>query len=359
MSDRSASSKRKSIDVLVVVVILVLLTIVALWVISREEPKKVSKRRLKRDVGKAIEVRDATMKALPVSASIPSETLPTFLRNDGRIIVAASKIRVEDRIELPKNFDARERWPGWITNVMDQGACGSCWSFSSSGVFGDRIKIASEGRDMPADDAISQYHVAACMKCTNSTNTVCKSVCSGHYMDEVLEFMKKKGAYSTKAINSHTNNGTQYICFKPTPGQEARLYKASNAYRVNPYDISEISSNSEKRASNEYSIMHDIFTHGPVTATIKVFDPVSPSDIHRNLYLYEKGIYGTNWGKTDPKETDGYHAIAIIGWGEESGTKYWLIRNSWGPEWGQSGYGKVLRGENRAIIESDLWAMHY
>ena len=61
-----------------------------------------------------------------------------------------------------------------------------------------------------------------------------------------------------------------------------------------------------------------------------------------------------------PKETDGYHAIAIIGWGVESdGTKYWIIRNSWGPEWGQNGYGKILRGENRAIIESDLWAMHY
>ena len=137
------------------------------------------------------------------------------------------------------------------------------------------------------------------MKCSNSTNVVCKSVCSGHYMDEVLDFLRKRGAYSTGDIAKNTSNGDQYICFKPTGGQQARLYKASGSYRVNPYNIDEITSNPNKRAMNEYAIMHDIYQFGPVTATIKVFDPLKPEDVHRNLYLYENGVYGANWGSSD------------------------------------------------------------
>ena len=339
-------------DLILLVVVVVIATLIVIWLLRRRQDSLDEFHREPRS-------------AHPTRASKePSETLPTFLRHDNRIVVTAPRVRAEDRIALPENFDSRTVWPGWITPVMDQGACGSCWSFSSSGVFGDRIKIASKGADMPSSDTISQYHLAACMKCTNTVNTVCKSVCSGHYMDEVLDYLKKKGAYSTGDINAYTNNGSQYICFKPSAGQKAHLYKASNAYRVNPYSVTEISNDSSKRAANEYAIMFDIFTHGPVTATIQVFDPLSPADLHKNLYLYEEGVYGANWGSKDPKETDGYHAISIIGWGIENtasggSAPYWLIRNSWGPEWGQNGYGKILRGQNRAIIESDLWAMNY
>lgn len=348
----------KQSDSIVLIVVVIILVLLVIWLLCK-------KRKHDRD----------SFRSFIITMS-KSETLPTFMRHDNRIIVTAPRIKPEDRIELPANFDARSVWPGWITEVKDQGSCGSCWSFSSSGVFGDRIRIASKGRDMSSDDSISPYHLAACMKCDNLPNAVCKTVCSGHYMDEVLDYIRKTGAYSTNSIAKHANNGTQYICFKPAANQEARLYKASSSYRVNPYSVDELRSNS-KRADNEYAIMHDIYMYGPVTATIKVFDPLKTSDLHRNLYLYETGVYGTNWGKNDPKETDGYHAISIIGWGEEIANQksdpndvrakpdgslvipYWIIRNSWGPEWGQDGYGKILRGSNRVIIESDLWAMNY
>ncbi len=286
-----------------------------------------------------------------------SETLPTFLRKNNRIIVTGPKPSVH--IDLPEKFDSRQQWPGWITGVMDQGTCGSCWAFSSCGVFGDRIRIASNGKDLPKKDFISQYHLAACMKCgSNHTNKVCSKVCSGHYMDEVIDYLRTNGSYSHDVINKHANFGETYVCFKPSDKQDAKLYKATGAYRVNPYPVEEISSSKTNRESNEYAIMHDIYTYGPVTATIRVFDPLGAKDLHKNFYLYTTGVYGINWGP-DPKASDGYHAISIIGWGVEKGHKYWLIRNSWGIDWGQGGYGKILRGENRIIIESDIWAMHY
>lgn len=284
------------------------------------------------------------------------ETIPVFLRGDDRPIVTAPKIK--NKIELPRNFDARTRWSGWITPVSDQGTCGSCWAFSSSGVFGDRIRIATNGQEL-ANDQISQYHLAACMKCgTNSMNKVCTSVCSGNYMDEVVGYLKTHGAYGKKEVG----NDGQYICYKPVNGSMSKLYKASSSYRVNPYSVYQLS-DGYKRAENEYSIMYDIYHHGPVTATIQVFDPMARERLHQNFYLYQGGIYGTNWNLGDPRESDGYHAIAVIGWGEELvnnvPVKYWIIRNSWGPDWGENGYGRIIRGENRIIIESDLWTISY
>ena len=47
------------------------------------------------------------------------------------------------------------------------------------------------------------------------------------------------------------------------------------------------------------------------------------------------------------------HSVIITGWGEtEDGTKYWVVRNSWGPRWGLNGFFKIVRGENALGIES-------
>lgn len=45
------------------------------------------------------------------------------------------------------------------------------------------------------------------------------------------------------------------------------------------------------------------------------------------------------------------HAVSIVGWGVEDDTPYWLVRNSWGNEWGMSGFFKICRGVNNLAIE--------
>lgn len=63
------------------------------------------------------------------------------------------------------------------------------------------------------------------------------------------------------------------------------------------------------------------------------------------------GVY-----KSTSTKLKGLHAVRIIGWGEEKGTKYWLITNSWNEDWGQGGLFKILRGENECGIESDVYS---
>jgi len=50
----------------------------------------------------------------------------------------------------------------------------------------------------------------------------------------------------------------------------------------------------------------------------------------------------------------GGHAIRILGWGEENGTPYWLVANSWNYDWGDKGYFKILAGSDECGIESGV-----
>lgn len=322
-------------DLLILIIVLIIIVVIVVWIVRR---------------------RDSNA---PQAAK--SETLPVFLKPQSKQRFAVTAAKVTASVTLPKEFDARKQWPGTITSVFDQGQCGSCWAFSASSVFGDRLRI--KGMGLSNNDHISQYHLAACMKCQSKgeNGKVCKRVCNGHYMDEVIQWLSTNGAYSYHDVKSHiSGNGLQikhaddYVCFEP---EGATIYKAKGGYRVNPYTMDQLH-NDTKRKSNEKTIMNEIMNNGPVTATIRVHDPIR-GDLSKNLYLHKTGVYGYPWTK-DPAETDGYHAISIVGWGEEiiDGTTvpYWIIRNSWGTEWGENGFGKVLRGANRCIIESDVWA---
>jgi len=87
----------------------------------------------------------------------------------------------------------------------------------------------------------------------------------------------------------------------------------------------------------EQDIMKEIFEHGPVETAFSVYD---------DFPTYKSGIYVRH-----SNNFLGGHAVKFLGWGVQDGTKYWIVANSWNPNWGDKGTFKIIRGNNECGIE--------
>jgi cathepsin B len=97
------------------------------------------------------------------------------------------------------------------------------------------------------------------------------------------------------------------------------------------------------KSGTEYNIRKEIYKWGPCSSGMIVYDDF--------INWEGDGIY--EYDKKSPEV--GGHAIVIMGWGEERGKKYWIVRNSWGNDWGDKGYFKILRGVNHCEIEENCF----
>jgi len=90
-------------------------------------------------------------------------------------------------------------------------------------------------------------------------------------------------------------------------------------------------------------MIQEIYQRGPIACGIAV---------PQSLENYTSGIYEDTTG-----DHNIVHDISVVGFGVENGTKYWVVRNSWGSHWGESGFVRVVRGKNNIAIETDCaWA---
>jgi cathepsin L len=84
---------------------------------------------------------------------------------------------------------------------------------------------------------------------------------------------------------------------------------------------------------NDYkAVMNAIATVGPVAIAVDA----------STWSAYQGGIF-SNCNQANP---DIDHGVVLVGYGEEQGQKYWLVRNSWSPSWGEKGYIRLLRTED-------------
>lgn len=258
--------------------------------------------------------------------------------------LAVKEIRV--RSDLPENFDLREKWPQCesLREVRDQSTCGSCWAFGAAEAMSDRICIASNG---VLQTRVSTENLLSC--CSS-----CGMGCNGGWPAQAWAFWKSHGLptgglYADKQTCQpynfppcdHHVTGKYGPCSSeefPTPKCEhtcqsgyTKSFKDDLWYASSSYSV-----------RGEQQIMTEIYEHGSVEGAFSVFE---------DFPNYKSGVYQHVSGK----ELGG-HAIKLIGWGVENGTKYWLCVNSWNEGWGDNGTFKILRGEDHCGIEDEIVA---
>lgn len=246
--------------------------------------------------------------------------------------------RIYDPESLPREFDARSRWPREISDVNDQGWCGASWAVSTARVASDRFAVMSKGTDSVL---LSAQHLLSC-------NNRGQQACSGGYLDRAWLYMRKFGLVDE---DCYPWKGTNEQCKlrKRTDLKTAGCHPSTNPLRTELYKVGPA-----YRLGNETDIMYEILTSGPVQATMKVY---------QDFFSYESGIY-EHTPFTESYQF-GYHSVRIIGWGEDTSTyrhrglptKYWLVANSWSHQWGEDGFFRIQRGTNECDIESFVIAV--
>lgn len=256
---------------------------------------------------------------------------------------------------LPEEFDSRKRWPDCdvtISQVRDQGSCGSCWAFGAVEAMSDRICIATQGEtviDLSAEDLVSCcgfFHLPPC-----------GFGCSGGFPDMAWLHWRLNGIVSGGLYNgtgcrpysippcAHHVNGTSLPeCGGKNgeTGETPECKKQCQEGYGKGYTDDRYYGNAVYSLKGEEAIKADIYLNGPVEAAYTVYSDF-PS--------YKSGVY-----QAHTNETLGGHAVKVIGWGVENGVKYWLAVNSWNKYWGDNGYFKILRGVNECGIEEGVSA---
>lgn len=256
-----------------------------------------------------------------------------------------SKPRLLGGENIPKEFDSREHWPDCpsIKEIRDQGGCGSCWAFGAVTAMSDRLCIHKK-----LNVHVSSENLLSCCY-------TCGFGCNGGFPGAAWKYWAKKGLVSGGVYGSHKGcqpylikscehhvNGTRGPCDEGGSTPKCHHTCENKDYTV-PYD------QDKSFGLNSYSIKNDvkqiqmeIMANGPVEGAFTVY---------ADLLNYKSGVYQHVKGSML-----GGHAIRILGWGEENGTPYWLIANSWNYDWGDNGTFKILRGQDHCGIEEAVVA---
>ncbi|RUS88238.1 hypothetical protein EGW08_004004 [Elysia chlorotica] len=239
---------------------------------------------------------------------------------------------------LPTNFDARTHWPHCpsLREVRDQGDCGSCWAFGAVECMTDRLCIRSKGK--------TQFHFSAeelltcCKQCGRGYVwlAICVCVCLSVCVSVCMSFVQSGcQPYEIPACDHHVIGHLQPCTKKMMPTPTCKK-KCDPGYNISFHDDKRYGLRTY-HLRGELNIMQELVSYGPVEAAFTVYS---------DFTQYKSGG-GPSLGG---------HAVKILGYGTENGTKYWLVANSWNTDWGDQGFFKILRGHNHCGIESQIVA---
>jgi len=214
--------------------------------------------------------------------------------------------------------------------------CGSCWIHGTLSAVQDRIKIILAAGDHfnHADVTLARQTMLNC-----ADERGWGTGCDGGEAEDVLEYMHQYGLgdetcnpYQAKKTNNCPEDGTgecmNCMMFDGDDDGHCWGVQPYTKYKVKAYG----------QVSGEAAIMTEILHRGPVTCGLACFDAFN--------FGYTGGVYRDT---TNASDVD--HDVEVVGWGEESGQKYWVVRNSWGSYWGENGFFRLVRGENNLHIE--------
>jgi len=193
---------------------------------------------------------------------------------------------------------------GAVTGIKNQGQCGSCWSFSTTG--------STEGAHFLSTGNLVSLSEQNLMDCSRSYGN---QGCNGGLMDDAFKYIIANGGIDTEASYPYMTS-TTYDCKYTVANRGSTLA----SYK-------DVSSGSETALATAVD-------GRPVSVAIDAS--------HNSFQLYSSGVYYEPACSTTALD----HGVLAVGYGTDGASDYWLVKNSWGTTWGMQGY--IWMSRNRS-----------
>jgi len=208
----------------------------------------------------------------------------------------------------------------WVTPVVTQGDCGSCYTISTVHMLTARNRIQQHNT---AEPSFSSSFPLYCSEYNQG--------CDGGY-----GFLQSKWTEDVGLVPEHCSpfsTGGGHCAITPTCNLGNTRYRATQHHYVGGY----------YGGSDADSIKKELVENGPVVMSFE------PSE---DFMYYKDGVYKSGPHKIHQEWEQVDHAVLLIGYGMDKTAPYWTMQNSWGDDWGEDGYFRMARGIDESSCES-------
>jgi cathepsin F len=214
--------------------------------------------------------------------------------------------------DAPDAFDWRDK--GVVSGVKDQGKCGSCWAFSTVGNL-EGVHAIKTGKLI----SFSEQQIVDC------DHVGYDQGCEGGDMASALDYIKNTGGI--ECTSDYPYNAQDNKCTFDITKIVIDLKVIHKIVNI---------------AMDEEEMKGFLYTNGPLAVGVNAYP----------LLTYVSGIIDLDTDECDPSDQN--HAVTLVGYGTENGKDFWIVKNSWGAEWGEKGYFRIARGKGTCGINIEV-----